>query len=202
MNAPAGNPSPPQKSGGVLKWILLGCGGIILLIVAFFAISGYLLYRSMNTDPVKVEEASQEILKYEKPEGYKGVFSMSMMGVKMAMLSSGDPKSADAAMIVLATYQGGKMNQEQFQNQLKESLEKQGHSQQVSEQRPAETFKVKGKEVPAQVAVVQKQQTNAKAMQYTLALDGPSGATAMVMIVGPEKTVDHAFVQKFLDRVK
>ncbi len=200
MNQPAG--TPPQKSGGALKWILLGCGGIILLIVAFFAVSTYLVYRAFNTDPVKVEQASQEIVKFDKPAGWKGVFSMSVMGFKMAMLSSGDPKAPDNAMVILASFDGAKQNQEQFQRQMKDSLEKQGQSQQVSEQRPAETFKVQGKDVAAQVAVVKNQNTNAQALQYTLALDRPGGNTAMLMIIGPEKVVDHAWVQKFLDTVK
>src|SRR2546423_5054560 len=96
MDQPASN--QPKKSGGVFKWVLLGCGGVILLIVAFVGISSYLVYRSMNTDPAKVETAAQEIVKFEMPAGYKGAFSMSMMGVKMATLT-GEGGSA----IVLVT---------------------------------------------------------------------------------------------------
>lgn len=195
---------PPRKSGGALKWILIGCGGILFLIAAFIGVSAYLVYRSFNTDPAKVEASAQEILPFEKPAEFKGAFSMSVMGFKMAFLSSGDPKapSPDAAMIILASFQGGKQNQEQFQRQLKESLEKQGQSQQVAEQRPVETFKVRGKDVPSQVAVVKNENTQATALQYTLSLDGPGSAPAILMIIGPEKKVDHAWVQKLLDTVK
>jgi hypothetical protein len=198
-----GNPPPaPRKSGGALKWILLGCGGIILLGVAFIGVSTYLVYRSFNMDPVKVEETAQEIVTFQKPEGYKGVFSMSVMGVKMAMLSAGEANNTDAGAIILATFPGGKQNQEQFQRQLQESMEKQGRSTQVSEHRPAETFKVKGKDVPAQVALVKSQNSGTQLLQYTLAMDGPGGNMAMIILMGPEKTTDHAWVQKFLDTVK
>jgi hypothetical protein len=96
------------------------------------------------------------------------------MGFKMAMLGSGDPKAPDG-MIIFATYEGAKLSKEQLEQQIKQSMEKQGHSQQVSERRPAETFKVKGKDVPAQVAVVKNENTNGTALQYTLTLESPSG---------------------------
>jgi hypothetical protein len=202
MDQATGNP-PKKSGGGALKWILIGCGGIILLIVAFFAVSGYLVYRSFNMDPAKVESTAQEIVTFEKPAGYKGIFSMSVMGVKMAMLSAGDQQhSMESGAIILATFPGGKQNQEQFQRQLKESMEKQGRSTEVSETRAAETFKVKGKDVPAQVALVKAQNSNTQLLQYTLAMDAPSGNMAMIIVMGPEKQTDHAWVQKFLDTVK
>src|SRR5262249_6584404 len=126
MNEAAGNPPPPRKSGGALKWILIGCGGILLLIIAFVGISGYLVYRSFNTDPVKVEDAAQDIVKFEKPAGFKGMFSVSMMGVKMAMLGAGEAKDASKGAIVLASFPADKANQEQVQRQIKENMEKQG----------------------------------------------------------------------------
>ena len=45
----------PRKSGGALKWILLGCGGLVFLAVAFFAVTGYLIARNFTTDPAKAE---------------------------------------------------------------------------------------------------------------------------------------------------
>jgi hypothetical protein len=203
MDQPAGNPLPRKSGGGALKWILLGCGGIILLIVAFVAVSSYLVYRSFNTDPVKVEETAQEIVKFDKPAGFKGMFSVSMMGVKFAVFGPANAQDASGAAIVLGNFPSGKQNQEQFQRQLKESMEKKGHSQEVSEQRPAETFKVRGNDVPAQVAVMsQKNNADAKILQYILALDNTGGNTTLIMVMGPEKTTDHAWVQKFLDTVK
>jgi len=198
MDQPMGN--PPKKSGGALKWILLGCGGIILLIVAFFGISGYLVYRSFNTDPAKVETTAQEILPFQKPEGYKGMFSMSVMGVKMAALSAGE-QGAGGSIVLVAVPAG--TNQEQMRAQMKANMEKQGQSQEVIEKRKNESFKVRGKAVDSMVDVVaSKGSGDARMHQYTLSVDGPSGQPVLMVITGPEKQVDHDWVQKLLDTVK
>jgi hypothetical protein len=195
MNHPELAPSQPPKSGGALKWVLLGCGGLLFIMITLAGISVYLVSRQFSSDPVKVEAAAQEILTFEKPAGYKGTFSISMMGTTSAVLSSGDASST----IVVARVPGAQGSREQFEKSFKESLEKQGHSQQVSEQRKAETFKVRGQEVTAQVAVVG---SGERSLQYTLVLEEKSGSSVMLIISGPEKTHDHAWVQKFLDTVK
>jgi len=199
MDQPVSN-QPPKKSGGALKWILLGCGGIVLLGVAFFGIMGYLAYKSFRADPAKVESSAQEILTFDKPAGYKGVFSMSMMGVKMASLVSGTPGQADSGSIVLVTMPGA--NQEQLRTQMRTNMEKQGQSQEVVEKKKNETFKVRGKEVDATVDVTIPNGSDARHLSYTFALDNASGHTVLLVLSGPENKADHAWVQKFLDSVK
>jgi hypothetical protein len=199
MNQPNG--TTPQKSGGVLKWVLLGCGGIVLLGVAFFGIMGYMAYKSFNTDPAKVEASAHEILPFEKPAGYKGVFSMSMMGVKMATLISGTPGQAGSGSIVLVTMPG-KGNQEQLRAQMRANMEKQGQSQEIVEKRKNETFKVRGKDVDATVDVTIPKGSDGRMLSYTIPVDDASGNTVLVMLSGPEKQADHDWVQKFLDSVK
>ena len=201
MDQPVSN-QPPKKSGGALKWILLGCGGIILLGVAFFGVMGYLAYKSFNTDPAKVETSAQEMLTFDKPAGYKGVFSMSMMGMKMASLVSGTPGQAGSGSIVLVTMPGGQANQEQLRAQMRANMEKQGQSQDIVEKRKSETFKVRGKDVEASVDLTSPKGSDARMLQYTLMVDNASGGTVLLVLSGPEKQADHDWVQKFLDTVK
>src|SRR6185295_9928328 len=129
MDQPVANQAPRKSGGGALKWVLLGCGGLLLLVVAFFGISGYLVYRSFNTDPTKVEATAQEILVFEKPAGYKGAFSMSVMGVKMAALMADGGAGGSIVMITMP----GKANQEQLRAQMRANMEKQGQSTEVVE---------------------------------------------------------------------
>ncbi len=199
MNQPVSS-QPPKKSGGALKWILLGCGGILLLGAAFVGVMGYLAYRSFSTDAAKVETSAQEILGFEKPAGYKGIFSMSMMGVKMATLGSGAPGQPNNSTIVLVTMPG--TNQEQMRAQMRANMEKQGQSQEIVEKKKNETFKVRGKEVDATVDVTIPKGADARQLTYTFALDNATGHTVLLVLSGPENQADHAWVQKFLDTVK
>jgi hypothetical protein len=197
MNQPMPVSQQP-RSGGALKWVLLGCGGLVFLAVAFFAVAGYLVARNFSTDPAKAEATAQEIVTFEKPDGFKGAFSMSVMGLKMVMLAKGDPKASEGSMIMLGSFPIGQQNQEQYQTQINESMKQQGHGQDVTEQRAPETFKVRGKDVVAQVVVAGP----AKLLRYTLNFDGGNGRMITISVQGPEKTTDHAWVQKFLDTVK
>jgi ribosomal protein L21E len=200
MDQPVSN--PPKKSGGALKWILLGCGGILLIGAAFIGIMGYLAYRSFNTDPVKVEAAAQEILTFQKPEGFRGVASVSIAGFRTATLCSGAAGQPGNSCLVLVTMPGGRTNQEQMRAKMKENMEKQGQSQEVVEKRKAETFKVRGKDVDAGVDVTVHKGASDRMLQYTLTVDNASGNAVIVLLTGPEKQADHEWVQKFLDTVK
>jgi len=192
----------PQKSGGgAVKWILLGCGGLVFIGITVFAIGGYFIYKGFNTDPAKVEVSAKEIVTFEKPEGFKGVFSMSMMGLKMAMLMR-NPTDESAGSIIIASFPAGKGSQEQFQKQIDDSMKQQGRSREVSERRPAETFKVRGKEVTAEVGLIGAKDSPSRSIQYTVIFEGEPGKMAMIVLSGPEKTTDHDWVQKFLDTVK
>jgi hypothetical protein len=198
MNQPELSQNKP-KQGSPLKWILLGCGGLILLIVAGFGVMGYMVARNFSTDPAKVETASQEILKFEKPAGLKGVGSMSMMGFKMATYGPEDAKQGNLFLMV-ATFPGG--NQAQYQQQIDANMKQQGHSQEGAERLPNETFKVRGSDVTAQVTALKDQNSGTRSLHYMIMLEGDAKKMVMVTMGGNEKTADHAWVQKFLDTVK
>jgi len=203
MNHPELNPhAPRQNGGGALKWILLGCGGLMLLVVAFVAVSGWAVYRSFDTDPAKVDAAAKEILTFDKPAGLKAVGSVSMMGFKTATYGPEDPKNKEGAtMLMVSSFPTGKQNQAQYQQQIDANLKKQGHSQEGAERLPNETFQVRGNDVTAQVSALTDKNTSARSRHYMLLIES-SGKTVMIMVLGSEKTIDHAWMQKFLDTVK
>src|SRR5579872_1535264 len=133
MNEPVLNQPQPQKSRKFLKWALLGCGGLILLVVALFGIGAYFINESLSSDSAKAESIAQEILQFEKPPGYKGCWSMAMFGVKAAMLVSGSERGTDFSSITLASSPKGtqeesqkkKDAQDEAQRQLRAIIEKQ-----------------------------------------------------------------------------
>ena len=201
MNQPAAI-TPPKKSGGALKWILLGCGGIVLLGMAGFGVMVYLVYKNVNRDPAKVEATAQEILNFEKPPGYKGFFSMSLMGFKVASLIKGEPGQPDVATIGLMAIPPGNVDPDQLRAQMRQTMEKEGQHQEIVEKRKKESFKVRGKDVDASVDVTIHKGADSRMLQYTMVVDGPSGNPVFLSISGPEMQADHAWIQKFLDTVK
>lgn len=195
------NANPPKKSGGIFKWVLLGCGGILLIGAALIGFGAYKAYQGFSTDPAKVEASAKEILTFETPADFKGQFAMSMMGFKMIAL--GAQGDIGKGMIMLMTVPGGKGNQEQLKAQMNANMQMQGQNQNtVSEPRPAEKFKVRGQELPAQVNLVTPKNGGTPQLQYMLAPDASNGDTVLLVIQGAEKNVTHDWVQKFLDTVK
>lgn len=203
MNAPDTNQPPPaqkeKKKGGVLKGVAIGCGILILIILGFFTIGGYLVYRGFSTDPAKAESVAQEILAHETPAGFKGEFSMSMMGIKMAAITSGP--GADDHLMFLAI-PGGKASQDDLQRQMRQAMKKRGEDREVVEDRGHEKFKVRGKEMEAQVQLTAGKGGNGRLLQYILAVEGKAGDPVLLLILGNEKRLDHDWVQRFLDTVK
>jgi hypothetical protein len=191
----------PKKKSGVLKWVLIGCGSLLALAVVVICIGVYILSRSFSTDPAKAEAAAQEMLQFEKPAGFSGTFSMSLAGAKAAMLTAGG--GSGRGSIFLLTFPKGNANSEAVQQQVRVAMDRRGQGQMITtEQLPNETFQVRGKDIVAQVGVVNRGQTDGKSRQYTLTLDGQSGALVLLTIAASETTATHEWVQKFLDSVK
>ena len=110
MNVPVA-PEPPQKpeKDNTWKWRLLGCFGFIVLFGAVGGVIGYKAYKSFATSPAEVEAAAQQILTFEKPEGYKGTFSMSIMGITMAgLLRSGGPDDSGGNILLMTMPQNNR----------------------------------------------------------------------------------------------
>jgi hypothetical protein len=190
---------PKQKRGGVLKWALIGCGGLLVIVVAVIGGLIYLASRGVSTDAAKVEAIAQEILPFEKPAGYKGAFSMSMMGVKNAMLK----ESGGSGLIMLMTFPSQSANRGDVERQLTAAMEKQGRGQAaISEKRANETFNMHGKDTVAEVGVVAGKNGADDSLRYTLIVENSAGGLVMLIISGSEKTTTHDWVQELLDSVK
>jgi hypothetical protein len=198
MNQLVVNQPQPKKRRSVLKWILLGFGGSIILVVALLAVSGYVMYRKISRDPATAESLSQKILEFEKPSGYTGRLSMEMFGMKMAVLVSHSGGGNDRGGIILISTPKGTRQAPQ----LRAYLEKRGYSNGVTERLFSETFKVRGRDAPAQVAIIALKDSSSKMRKYTIDLDGGSGDSVMLVFLETETKATHDWAQEFLDSVK
>jgi hypothetical protein len=213
--------APAQKrKSRWLKWALIGCGGLALVGIIVAVVGGYLLYRTAQNamDPAKVEATAQEILTFEKPEGFSGAFSpTSIVGMKIAILTH----SRNGAEFTLA--ESGVNLDARMLKEAEETMD-QRRNLRVKKRLPNEIFHAQGREV---VAVVSSVEADSGAtfplrlrrrgdadhekdnggrpdglIRYTMTLRGASGGHAMLMFMGHDGTITHNFVQKFLDTVK
>jgi len=198
MDQATGNELPRKKSG-VLKWVLLGCGGLLVLGLVILGVVGYFAYRSFNMDPAQAEAAANDIQPLTIPADFKGQFSMSMMGMKMATLESGARGDPNNSRIVLMQMPNTRADQDAVRKQMIDSMERRGGYQSFLNRRPDETFRLRGADIQAQV---NSRSDKSNSVQYTLVFQGTSGKTVMLMVSGDENRITHEFVQMLLDSVK
>jgi hypothetical protein len=182
---------PPKKKSSTLKWVLIGCGGLVVLAVI-----------AITMDPAKVEAAAQAILPFDNSQGFTGSFSMDIAGTKMVTLMDKSGPQPGAMLFLASLPSGG--NEDATQKQMLQSMEKRGGGKMnVAERRPDETFHAQGTDVTAKVNILQRGGDNApRQIQYVLALRGTSGKPVITMFMGREETTTHEWVQQFLDTVK
>lgn|SRR5262245_17083693 len=192
----------PKKKSGILKWVLLGCGGLLVVGVAVVGVIGYLAYRSFNMDPAEAESVAQSILPLEIPSGFRGRVSISTMGMRMATLDApSDGGRNSRSSIVLIEMQGGRSNQNQdaMRQEILDRLAREGNYEAYLNRRPDETFRLRNMDIQAQV---KERGNQSGSLQYTFVLEGKNGKVVMLMVGGDEKLVTHEWVQGLLDTVK
>lgn len=203
----AEHPDEAKAGGsGFLKFCLV-CGCLVALLGVGAAVAGVALFRNMFfMDPVKVEQNLKEILPSEVPEGYQGLFGMSMAGVKMSVVgpagSLGQPNQK--LMIVVFQLPPGQ-DPELAKQQIQQQLQQQGRGaalQQV-ESEDQLTLTVRGEEVTAQQAVGVGNDGN-KMRQVVLVLprakDDPT--QVLLMFLGNAEAFDEEAMKAFLASIR
>jgi hypothetical protein len=191
---------PPKKKSSAWKWVLLGCGGLLILFAAGAGIIGYLAYRSVNTDPIEAQALAQEILPIDIPQGFTRGFSMNIVGMKMAALSTASPGTRNGSSIVLMQMPGNPANQEAARQRMMDNMARRGGVTFGSgAQHRTDTFHVRGADVQAQVE--EGSRDNSDFVQYSFALTGKSGQPVVLMANGGSQQITHDWVQHLLDSV-
>jgi hypothetical protein len=189
----------PKKKSSVLKWTMIGCGSLLALGAIVVGIGIYFASQVLTLNPAKVEAAAQEMLSFEKPQGFNAGVSMNVAGVKTVVLAN----TASGSTIVLSSLPPGS-NQDATQQNMFSAMEQRGNGKMhVAETRPSEEFKAQGKEVTALINLVEQGGINPqRLLQYVISLRGTSGNTVVLMMMGNEQAATHEWVQRFLDTVK
>jgi hypothetical protein len=93
---------PGKKSGNPLKWIGIGCGGVLFILtglgIGLFFLGKQMF--SMSEDPAAAEAAATEIMDYQVMGDTKGFMSMNIAGMKFAGVMTTD--STKPVMLAVA----------------------------------------------------------------------------------------------------
>jgi len=102
------DPLLQEKKGGAWKWLAIGCGAVlavIVIVLGSLAFLGYLgvkeIGKRVATDPVKAEELARQMMEFEMPGGAKGVMAFDV-GFRMAVV--GSRREPAPAMLLLFSF--------------------------------------------------------------------------------------------------
>jgi hypothetical protein len=81
-------PPAPKSSSNVWKWVVIGCGGGLVVFAALAAGLIFFALKSVNfsADPKAVEEKAATIFDYSIPGGSQGLVSMNVMGMELVQV--------------------------------------------------------------------------------------------------------------------
>lgn len=118
--------SSPRKSGNVLKWVAIGCGGATLLFIGLVVGAFFWFKQAINLsfDATQAEDVARNIMDYEIPGGSQGIISTSVAGFEFAGVTSAS--NPDSVILFLGKVPPDAQGSEaQLQESLEQSMEQQ-----------------------------------------------------------------------------
>ncbi len=167
------DPNQPQRNN-TAKWIVLGCGGCLGLVVLFAVILGVFISRTMQfaIGPEDVEAESQDLFTYTLPGGSKGILSMDFFGFQITQVAS--PDSPPAAVLTVGKMPGyleDETTQETFAETLQERVTLEGTYQLLEQRTEERTLCDQSINLLVQEGRYQDDQTNSDAASYFAVVD-------------------------------
>lgn len=117
---------PPSKSSHLWKWVGIGCGGILLLLIIGTGAILYFAQQVLNisVSPEQAEEQARNIMDYDIPGGSQGLLSMEINGFQVVGVTSANDPQQIMLMLGQAPYDFPG-DPAQLQDALQQGLEQQ-----------------------------------------------------------------------------
>lgn len=130
----APSPNPSGNSGNIVKWVAIGCGGMLLLTIGLIAGLFFFIQRSFNvsTDSQQAEQSARQMMDYTIPGGSQGVVSLNISGMEFAGVTGNDGKVFLMLGKLPASMQA---SSDQIQAEIQKNLEQQQGSFTIKEKR-------------------------------------------------------------------
>ena len=182
-------PSPPQKSGSGLKWVLiiLGVGGLLCVLACGGLMVGtvVLVRKTVSDDPATVRQIASEITEINVPDGYEPIMSMNIV-FKMAVFGNQNQQSPRA--LVLMKFPKNMGDEDEMRSEMQRSLDQQGGNQHNFSEMETETrtYTIRGEECAVTVTKM-RAEDDTEVRQCTAVFAAKDGAPAMLMFMMPEE---------------
>jgi hypothetical protein len=116
--------------GGVFKWVALGCGGALIILIGAGVGLYYLIQKNFSFNPQQAEIIAQSLFDYEIPGGSQGLYAMNLFGTKIVLLA--DTKEIPEVFFIVGSIPGqsketGEQIQKSFQETIEQSLKEQNN---------------------------------------------------------------------------
>jgi len=188
-----------SRQNSPVKWIALGCGGCLGLIVLFSIVAGIFISRTMRfaLEPGDVEDQGQELFVYTLPGGSKGILSMDLFGLQITQVAS--PESPPAAVLTVGkvpAYLEQGAEAETFAEALQEQITLEGTYQLLEKRVEERTLCAQSVNLLVQEGRFQDEQTSSDAASYfTLVEYNNQTRFAWILAQGenPVQTADQVF---------
>ena len=192
------DPNPGQNQN-TLKWIALGCGGCLGLIVLFAIVAGIFASRVLQfaVGPENVEEQGKELFTYALPGGSKGIVSLDLFGLQITQVATpGSPPAAVLTLGKVPAYLQEGANETTFAETLQEQVTLEGTYNLLEQRTEARTLCGQPINLLVQEGQFEDEEVRSDAASYFAVVDY-DGQTRFAWILAqgdsPLQTADQVF---------
>lgn len=195
-NIPPETP-PSRKSGSVIKWVAIGCGGLLFLGIGLIALLAFWGSKSLNlvTDPNKVQEQAQSLFDYNIPGGSQGLASMNIMGVQMNQIVD-NPQTPNVFLVVGVLPPQLVNQKETFRKSIQESFQQQLPQDTQLSPAKTENKNLCNQQVPVSIQEGQinlaEQSITVPTITYTAFVNYQGSERFVILITNGEKAQENA----------
>ncbi|MBN2549663.1 MAG: hypothetical protein JXB15_10925 [Anaerolineales bacterium] len=184
----------------VIGVLVVGCLCACLVGFLLLRSAGSMISNAVVDDPAKVAEIASGMAEYDLPSGYKQV-GMDFLGVYQAIFLAVDNET-EQPIFMLARFNAlGTINQEEFENQMKEVMQQQYSSAGVQ-------WKVVGS-MPVtirgqEVTLTQSEgaDSSGKTMRNLLGMFNGQNGPVLLMVMGSVDNWDQAMIDQFIASIR
>jgi len=182
--------------------LVVCCVGGAIVILAGGALVGRFASQAIIQDPEQTAKVGREIVEYTLPPGYREVFAMNMLGIKMVAISEKDFADETMMLMLMQFPTTSNLDQEQMERQMQQAWSQQSQRGNF-QMRVVGTQKVtiRGQSVTLTISEGTSGSSDVTMQQVTGVFNGQDGMV-MLMAMGDKDRWDQTALDQFLASIR